>query len=488
MRTILFILLIFSLLCPLWAQIGQDPLFQRVTQGIQNARELLRVYPNEAAAILVAQAETAVAEALQLVDSRQLRLAQQKLRSANDLLERALRLLSTIPTQRTREEIEEMIRRVEGVLAASRNQEAERLLNTAKEHLRLAESATLNNQTQRSLEHLRMAKFYAERCWALLDKSRTTPGFDLDSERNQYDDLLQKTREAVAQCNDHRAQRLLLQAQVQTSNIDGLLQRGEVKLVLNLYDNATRLLLRALDLCAGVQLGEREQLREELQLLSDQIAQLPLSMRAPADANQQQMLNKVQALKIQINQAIEAGHYGIALRRMELARTLLNRIWMPGPHLESTRSEQHRLQQEIERFKSTPGPRSERVGALLQAAERNTADAAAHLQQGRVRQALFAILAGNRFLTLAKSAQPESALLSAQQVENELQKVQEEISAASPQNDRDDSEVTEQLRLAGKLADKAREALRQNQTEIAREYINLANHIVQRFNQGKEVR
>ncbi len=479
MKTTIVILVLVLLPGSVWAQDTQDPLFQRVTQNIHNARELLRVYPNEAAAALVNQAQAALQEALQLANNRQIRLAQLKLRTANDLIERALNMLNKVPTARTQEEIEELIRRAETLLATNRNQEAERLLNNAKDHLRQAKIAVQSNQAQPSLEHFRLAKFFAERCCAMLNNSKTGPGFDLENEKRQYEELLQKTRDAVGQCNNRRAQRLLAQAQVQTDNIAPLLQRGEVRLALNLYDNATRLLLRALDLCAGLQLSERDQLIEEQELLADQIAQTQETARHNIDANQQQILSKVLALKMQISQAVEAGQYGIALRKIELARTLLNRVWSPGPHLDATRTEQQRLLQEIERCKTDPAPMSPRAQSLLQAAERNAFDASNHLQQGRIRLALFSILAGNRFLTLAKNTQTEAATITSLQVENELQKIRDDLSMAAARAPEDD-ETLEHLRLAGRLADRAGEALGNGHLEIAREYIKMADNILQR--------
>ncbi len=479
MKTTIVILVTVLLLGSVWAQDRQDPLFQRVTENINNARELLRVYPNEAASALVSQAEAALQEALQLAGNRQMRLAQLKLRTANDLIERALYMLNKVPAQRTQEEIEELIRRAETLLAANRNQEAERLLNNAKNHLRQAESASNNNQAQRNMEHLRLARFYTERCWSMLDNSKTGSGFDLENEQRQYEELLQKTREAVGQCSNRRAQRLLAQAQVQTDNIAPLLQRGEVRLAINLYDNATRLLLRALDLCAGLQLSERDQLIEEQELLADQIAQTQETARHNMDAYQQQILSKVLALKMQIGQAIEAGQYGIALRKIELARTLLNRVWNPGPQLDATRTEQHRLLQEIERCKADPGSLSQRGQALLQAAERNALEADVHLQQGRIRPALFSILAGNRFLTLAKTAQNEVESISSLQIENDLQKLRDDLRAAAERHP-EEHETLDQIRLAGKVADRAGESLSKGHPEIAREYIKIADHILQR--------
>ncbi len=401
MKKTVLIILLTLLAGSLSAQISSDKLLQEVQQKIATAQDLLRLFPNAAADGLIQQALSLFEEGKGLTNAQQPRLAQLKLRLALERAQRAIDLLSTVPTQRSREEVEELLRRAEQTVAGSGNKEAERHLNSARHNLNSARQAGDRGELQKSGEYLRLARFYVERALALVESKESGHTADLQSERTRFEELLQRTREAVAACSNPAAQRLLLQAQQETANIFPLLQRGENKIALNLYANATRLLLRALDLCSGVESSTRDQLTQEFSLLEEQIAQARDLEQGRNNQQERTILDKVLALQTQTRRALDSGQSGMALRKMELIRLLLNRIWNPGPIQDTARLELQRLQQEIESARRADSSPSRRSKGLLRAAENQAAEAERFLQRGRTHHALAAILAGNRFLTLA---------------------------------------------------------------------------------------
>ncbi|MBN2355123.1 hypothetical protein JXO59_03360 [candidate division KSB1 bacterium] len=458
---------------------GFEEQWQRLHQQIQAARELLRLFPDRQAENYILQAERWALEAQTLYADQQVVPAQQKLNLGFDAVSRAMDILSTVPAQRAQERVEELIRRADQVVPASGNQEAERLLNRGKEHLRMAKQAFRGRQAQRGLEYLRLAKSLVERSLQMAEKSGSGPGHNIETERMRFLDLMQKAEATVATCQNPRAERLLQQARRQAENVEPLIRRGEIKLAIGLYYNATRLLLRAIDICEGRAFSEQDQAREESELLDSMIEQVRGHSPAGLGPKRRIILSKVLQLQNQARQAYAMQQYGTALRRIELARTLLARIWSEDVTEEGTRQELQRLENDIEKLKTQkPSQDKPRFDVLLRAAENSAREANRYLQRGRTRLALVAILAGNRFLGLARSLAPDVPYPDRQQLLQQLQRLQQKIEAQIPTAAQE--EKLEEIEFARQLQQRAEQALTQNDLKLAAEYIRLADELVDR--------
>ncbi|HNW59634.1 MAG TPA: hypothetical protein PKI62_08170 [bacterium] len=297
-------------------------------------------------------------------------------------------------------------------------------------------------------------------------------------ERSRFLNLLQQTRSAVAACADPEARRLLRQAEEKAGQIPPQRQRGGPPEMRALYADATRLLLRALDLCSESQHGtgaaetgqEFRQLREQIDALRTAAQQHPGQGRRP-------MLNKIQALERQARQALEAGQPAVARRKMELARILIHRLDRPGPARETVRQELTALHEEIGKMRGTGAAATPRREQLLNAAANQAADAEHFLGQQRLRPALAALAAGKRFVTLAAAVQPAAAEPGAAGLHAKITMLDEELDALEAEAD-DDPDHQEDLRLCRRACDKAQQALDNQQPELAREYLQLARDMM----------
>lgn len=469
------ILIIFLLATLLAAQDQPDQLLEQVQREVTTALEMLRLFPDRNADNLVRQAQALLEEGRQLLNSRQPWLAIIKLRLALDRVQQAMQMLSRVPSQRSREEVEELLRRAEQLVSGSGNKEAERHLNSARLNLGKALHSGDRGQMQQSGEYLRLARFFLERALSLVETRDPGQNSDLQGDRSRFEELLELTREAVSRCDNPAARRLLLQAQQETEKIGALMLRGENKIVLTHYANGTRLLLRALDLCSGLEGTSREQLREEFTLLEDQISLL-VDHEEAAGAEAAPLRDKIALIQMQVRHALETGQNGLALRKMELLRLLLRRLENPAPIAGNVQIELQRLRQELEEAERAVQPQSPRTRTLLRAAQNQAEEAERHVQAGRIRPALAAILAGNRLLTLAGSSPAAGAGVDAGSIRMELERLEERLQAMRL-TEGSTPDAQEAVRQASRLCEMARQALQNNQLELAEEYIRLAREM-----------
>ncbi len=457
-------------------QRGFEDQYQRLIQQIQTARELLRLFPDRQAESYIEQAERWAQEAQRMNADRQFVLAQQRLRLAYDALARAFDILANVPAQRTQQQVEELIRRAEQIVPTSGNQEAERLLIRSKEHLQRAREAFRNRQSQRGLEYLRMAKSLAERSLSMAERADNRRGSDIEGERQRFLDLLQKAEPIVADCNNPRAQRLLQQAQRQAESAEPLIHRGEASLAIGLYHNAVRLLLRAIDLCEGRTFSEREEAQEAGELLDALINKVHEEPSSDLYPRRRLILAKVVQLQNQARQAMALQQYGVALRRIELARTLLAQSWSENMTETGAKQELARLESDIERMKTQlPQNQDPRMVAWLSAADQSATDARGYLQNGRIRLALMTVMAGNRFLGMARNLTISDEQQDQQQLLLRIQQRQQQIESWMA---KEMNQTNEDLVFAQRLLQNAHSSLMQNDSRLAAEYLRMAEEYV----------
>lgn len=470
-----FILIIVLLATALAAQDQPNQLLEQAQREVATALEMLQLFPDRNAENLVRQAQSLLEEGRQLLNSRQPWLALSKLGMALDRARQAMEMLRKVPSQRSREEVEELLRRAEQLVSGSGNKEAERHLNSARFNLGKALHSSDRGQMQQSGEYLRLARFFLERALSLVETREPGQNSDLQADRSRFEELLELTREAVGRCEDPTARRLLLQAQQETEKIGALMQRGENKIVLTHYANGTRLLLRALDLCSGYEGTSREQLREEFSRLEEQIGRL-LDRGEPAPSEAAPLRDKVHLIQMQVRHALETGQSGTALRKMELLRLLRRRLENPAPMAGNVQIELQRLLQELDEAERAAEKQTPRTRTLLRAAETQAEEAERHLQAGRIRPALAAIMAGNRLLTLAGGFPAAGSNYDAGIIRGELERLEERLQSMTLAEGLA-PDAQEAVRQASRLCEMARQALQNNQLELAQEYIRLAREM-----------
>jgi len=458
--------------------------FQKLNNRITTAKELLRTFPDPQAKLLVQDAVKQRNEAISLYNSNRKRLAVTRIKTALTLVNRAIELLSRVPLERVKEQVDDLIRKAEQLSAGKSNKEAERLLYQAKQNRKKAITIFQQKNIWKANEHLRVAKFYAEKSISILQGPKGNIKENLNDEKRRYEELLQRAQEIVSSCKNEQARKLLNQALNQYQHIKRAYQKGNYQVALNLYYSNTRLLLRAIDLCQGQEYTLREQAIEELELFADLLSSARGQPSLVENKQNKFILQRARRLYQNANEAVNAGNFALALRHTTIGKTVLSRLWgeesrqsMP----EKTEQELEQLRAGIEQIKSESDILSDpQKGPLLQAAESSLADAERFLARDRVQLALQSIFAGNRFLSAIDSNTLQSDIDAARLREN-LNRLRETLIQLENSEQKDDT--TEMLlRETGNMLQKAQSALDKNQLQLANEYIKLGNDLINKLN------
>ncbi|MBN2410345.1 hypothetical protein JXQ31_01560 [candidate division KSB1 bacterium] len=459
--------------------------FQKLNNRITTAKELLRTFPDPQAKLLVQDAEKQRNEAISLYNSNRKRLAVARIKTALALVNRAIDLLSRVPLERLKEQVDELIRKAEQLSIGENSKEAERLLQQAKQNRNRSVTAFQRRDNWKAMEHLRVAKFYAEKAVSILQGPKGNIQENLNDEKLRYEELLQRAREIVFSCNNDQAHKLLNQALNQFQNIRRALQNGNYQIALNLYYSNTRLLLRAIDLCQGQEYSLREQAVEELELFGDLLASAREQPTLNGNRQNTFILQRASRLYQQADDAIKAENFAMAIRHTTMGKAVLSRLWggessqsLP----EKTEQELEQLRAEIETIKSNAEILDDKQkGPLLRAAESSAADAERFLARGRVRLALESIFAGNRFLSAIDAGDKQKSDIDAVRLRENLARLKDAIILLENSEQKDES-TEPLLQEAGKMLQKAQSALDKNQLELANEYIKLGNDLINKVN------
>jgi hypothetical protein len=166
------------------------------------------------------------------------------------------------------------MRRAEQNVSDSRNRQAERLINQAKKMQAEAEGAALQRNICLATSGYEHANNSLREALKLVEGPLRTPEASLEvtinREKERYENLETRAREAIETGKNASAALVFAQAQKQGRAAEEAWRKGQVALAQQLYRGATRLLLRAIDLALA---GKKDQEfgRNETALLQELI-------------------------------------------------------------------------------------------------------------------------------------------------------------------------------------------------------------------------
>ena len=302
-------------------------------------------------------------------------------------------------------------------------------------------------------------------------------GQPAQEERLRYNQLLQRTRAAVSGCDSELARRLLRQAEEKDDTIRELQRRNDRKALRSHYADATRLLLRALDLCSEKRSSGGEEIDREFSRLEQSIDRADTPARLHSRGGRGVDMGKIKALQSQTRRALDAGQVDLARRKMDMIRLLLNRPDESAPSGDPARQALRGLREDIDRLNNAPDGGSLRMRILLQAAEEQAEDAERFLQRRRTAPARAAIAAGNRLLARASSPAERRDDPSTTDLQAEATFIGEMLYVLESERTSDPAR-REEIRLCRTTFQKGQRALKNGQPGIAHEYFLLAKELI----------
>ena len=303
---------------------------EQLKRLIETAHEVLTAYPNERAQQFLSKAETLAKESDQKLAAGQLLLAQGQIREAKVIVEKAIKLTLESPLLRLHNRLQELLQRAETDVLGGGNREAIRLVQEARKNKMLGEQAVQRLQPLPAAQYFQAAITLLERALKLAGGNgggEGNPTELLQRARDYYVELSRQLEERLRQCENPAARRLLDQIQKQTQLAEEAERKSDPALALRFRNNAIRLLLRALDLCAiGVTSQEAGALAAETNAVRELLAQTEERVNASTEPRARALLDWARKLLLEAETDLAAQKIYAAQRRLSRARNLIEKV------------------------------------------------------------------------------------------------------------------------------------------------------------------
>jgi len=331
------IVLLLSIFCFLTAttpaSAQTDPTELRVKAGLEElqkaiatAKEILAAFDNRQGRVFLTQAEAFFqkaqtnynqALATNVTRARELLLKEAlgNILLAKANLERAVKLTLDIPLTRLRNEFAELLRRAEQTDVGQVNRGAQKFIYQARRTQIEAERAAMRDPPRA----IKLYQFAID-----LLKKLSEPAATLHREKERYENLENRAREAIETSKNSAALLVFEQARKQAGAALEAFRKGEVVLAQQLYHGAIRLLLRTIDLAMA---GRKNQDvgQNEVALLQDLIQMAEQEIKEGADTRASLFLERARILVREAEAATNRQQPQEAKWRLELARNFVDK-------------------------------------------------------------------------------------------------------------------------------------------------------------------
>ncbi len=379
-------------------------------------------------------------------------IANRSLNEANDAINKALRKLLKGPLQKQREDLNALIESAKKLVPGSGNTRARNLLKSGIENKNMAHQLFRENEFQRALKLFSQASFQIQRAIDLVKNSDQATKEQVADEKTRFNQLLSEAEPKIAASGNSTVRDNYRQAIKLTGKAELAANNVEFQQAIQYYHQATRVLLRAIDLASGN--ADRTALRahEEVAALDEVIENLQ-SRFGRRDDNETVTFWGTRIIQLQrdAHEALENKNYKLSLMHAQLARDLIQRILKNqnnrrGGADEMLITELNQLGVEIAELKMN-AKRVENTEALILLRYANTSKQRGDrfLRNGNVALARGGVFSANYFVSaverLLRSEYTDS--LSEIDVLQKIQAMQTEL--ASVRNNVESPGKTEQL-------------------------------------------
>lgn len=438
LKQILLVLFIANVFLPNgFAQDRTDveKLLQELDFRIERLINFLTVSGNDRALEMVLKAQQLREEAVADAKDKRFTLAVAKIRAAVSLLDRAEEIaIKTFAgtVGRLRNRISERFTQAEQLVSNTRQREAQRLLEQAKNNYNSAERAFGTKRYERSFEHYNLALTLVNKAITLAKSFSNTGDADvLAEEKRKFENLKERAANLVERSQSHLARQTYQNALTTAHNALAAYSNGRKSLAKKLLDQASLLLLRAINLAStdrGVSVSDVG-IEDKFVRLRDFIEKSRDLIEQSDKPRPKILFNRASNILNQAQTLARAGKNPEALGKLKLAENLVRRAIRIAQD-NGRRNFSSNIFQQIENTKNeiswakaniqTDSPADAKILLNVAEAAINRAQRAANAKTNRL--ALESILVAQRFLTRAEKVLNEggSSNIEQKNVEQQL--------------------------------------------------------------------
>ncbi len=314
-----------------YAQVKQ-PLKQRlnfVSRKLEFARELRASFRDQSTIEQLNSAELKLRRARELMRSRRRFFVQanQLINEAEILINQAMRSLLKEPVRNRRENLDKQILKAKDIVRNSGNNEANNLLDKGIENKAIAEQAFRAGEFQKAIKHFRQAEFQVQKSIDIVRNRDKSTAVKADDEARQFTQLAAQSEVVISKSTDPDVQKNHRLAIKLSERADKARTRGNFQDAIDLYHQATRLLLRTRDLAEGKADRSATRAYEEVVALDEIIEAIQQRVQPFEDDERVQFfMSHIEQLQQDAHNALDAQDYKLVLLNTQYARDLIERV------------------------------------------------------------------------------------------------------------------------------------------------------------------
>jgi hypothetical protein len=330
LKTYLILIIIFSSLSS--ALLSQEkPRLQRKSDIIRKkynfAQGLLDEQNNPQAQDLLTTAGMNLRRADRQMRGRRPFRANRSLNMADNSINQGLKILLKNPMMARKRKLDELAISAENAVIGSENFRARVILNKGLKNKKLAYEAYKRNNFFQSMRLYNLSHQQLLKAINLVSFNKRDLNVEFENESYRYNQFLEFNKEIINSNKNQKVIRFKDSAFKKVREAEQAKQDGNYQLAINQYQEATRLLNRALDITLGKKETPVNRTLEKVAQL-DELLENIVTRHQQVEPNEEikMLMSRIKQLQAEAHQAVENSNYGIALNKAQLALDLVNKI------------------------------------------------------------------------------------------------------------------------------------------------------------------
>ena len=299
----------------------------RASKKLQFARELQVTFNNRIASDILVDAKRKLIISKNQIRSRRVVLASRSLIDVEKLTNRAIREILKEPVRIRLNKLDKKIEKAKQVVGNSNNQEAKNMLDKGINNKRIAVQSFKANEFQQALKHFRQAEFQIQKSIDLVKNRDKSTKQKAEEEAHQFDQLLNQLKPGLSKNKTPTVQKKYRSALKLSREAAEAIADKNFSLAIDLYYQATRLLLRTRDLAEGKIDRTATRAYEDVAELDEQVANIKRRIKPFKDNERIQFfMSHIEQLQADAHKALNDRNYSQVLLNTEYAWDLIEQV------------------------------------------------------------------------------------------------------------------------------------------------------------------
>ena len=298
-----------------------------ITRQLEFAKDIQISFENKATADMLNQAEETIRRARRQWRAGRYGSAMKLLNTANNLTIKSLRLLLKEPVKNQEKKIDNIINEAKNLIEQRENPEAKRNLQKAIRNKKKAIDLFREDKFLFSLNSFRQAFFYGQKSIDMIKNKEKSVKDEAMDEAVQCQKLINKADKEIGATNNQTIIRNIKSGKKLSKNAENALNNKNYRLAIDNYHQATRLVLRAMNLSKVKSNQTATRAFDELAYLDELIENV--QNRVKLSENNFKVIfisQRIKQLQNDAQEALDNGNYELSLFNTRLTRNLIERI------------------------------------------------------------------------------------------------------------------------------------------------------------------